>query len=109
MGNSVRRNGPGALWFGFLPFLLEAFPYDMSELGTYSQLRDLHSEAIKPGNRCDPWLRACVGHGCAVQGKVGSRAPESADLFFPDYLAWLYAAGSTALSRACQRMHGMHQ
>ncbi|KAG1679403.1 hypothetical protein FOA52_007694 [Chlamydomonas sp. UWO 241] len=51
MGNSVRRNGPGALWFGFLPFLLEAFPYDMSELGTYSQLRDLHTESCKPGSR----------------------------------------------------------
>ena len=47
----MRRHGPGALWFGFLPFLLEAFPYDVSELATYSQLRDLHTEAQRPSSR----------------------------------------------------------
>ena len=51
MGSAVRRHGPGALWFGFLPFLLEAFPYDVSELATYSQLRDLHTEAQRPSSR----------------------------------------------------------
>lgn len=61
MGNSVARNGPGALWFGFLPFLLEAFPYDMSELSTYSQLRDLHSDASRPGSRFNSVVRQVRG------------------------------------------------
>ncbi len=46
--------GPTSLWYGFVPFLLEAFPYDVAELGVYSQLRELHNEALKSGsgNRC---------------------------------------------------------
>ncbi|GAX73771.1 hypothetical protein CEUSTIGMA_g1222.t1 [Chlamydomonas eustigma] len=51
MATSVRNHGPGSLWYGFLPFLMEAFPYDVSELGTYSQLRELHNEACKPSSR----------------------------------------------------------
>ena len=46
---------PAHVWtlrYGFAPFLMEAFPYDVSELGTYSQLRELHGEASKPSNRC---------------------------------------------------------
>ena len=34
MAMAVRTSGPTALWYGFAPFLLEAFPYDVSELGT---------------------------------------------------------------------------
>jgi hypothetical protein len=51
MSASIRRGGPFALWTGFLPFLLEAFPYDMSELGSYSQLRDTWDELSQPGRR----------------------------------------------------------
>jgi hypothetical protein len=39
---------------GFLPFCLEAFPYDISELSTYSQLRDVYESGVRrPGlSRC---------------------------------------------------------
>lgn len=32
--------GVGGLYWGFVPFLAESFPYDTTELGTYSQLHD---------------------------------------------------------------------
>ena len=32
---------------GFLPFCLEALPYDVSELSTYSQLRDVYTDAAR--------------------------------------------------------------
>lgn len=51
MANSVRNQGPMSLWWGFLPFCLEAFPYDMSELAGYSQLRDVYDTLAKPGGR----------------------------------------------------------
>jgi hypothetical protein len=32
MGRAVQRGGPGALYWGFFPFLVESFPYDITEL-----------------------------------------------------------------------------
>lgn len=52
MATSVRHGGPLALWQGFLPFLLESFPYDMAELGSYAQLRDAAEHLARPGSRC---------------------------------------------------------
>lgn len=37
--------GPLGIYWGFLPYCMESFPYDISELGTYSQLRDIYNEA----------------------------------------------------------------
>ena len=78
MAMAVRTSGPTALWYGFAPFLLEAFPYDVSELGTYSQLRELHNEASRPTSRFhgavtalpssawDAAIGACAGGAAAV-------------------------------------------
>ncbi len=46
MGRAVRQGGPLALWHGFLPFCIEAFPYDAVELGSFSQLRDVYDAAL---------------------------------------------------------------
>ncbi|KXZ43612.1 hypothetical protein GPECTOR_85g342 [Gonium pectorale] len=51
MGNVVRTQGPMGLYWGFLPYCLESFPYDISELATYSQLRDLYNQAV---SKADP-------------------------------------------------------
>lgn len=53
MGRAIRNGGPLALWNGFVPFLVEALPYDMSELGSYSQLRDTWDHTTQPGGRCE--------------------------------------------------------
>lgn len=39
--------GVGGLYWGFVPFLIESFPYDCTELGTYSQLHDWRQAALK--------------------------------------------------------------
>ncbi|GLC60541.1 hypothetical protein PLESTB_001624900 [Pleodorina starrii] len=46
MRNVVRTQGPMGLYWGFLPYCLESFPYDISELATYSQLRDVYNQAV---------------------------------------------------------------
>lgn len=39
--------GVGGLYWGFVPFLIESFPYDCTELGTYSQLHDWRQAALR--------------------------------------------------------------
>jgi hypothetical protein len=48
--------GPGALYWGFVPFLIESFPYDLTELGTYSQLHDMREEALRKSNPGSKWM-----------------------------------------------------
>lgn len=40
----------GSLYWGFVPFLIESFPYDCTELGTYSQLHDWRKAVLKKGD-----------------------------------------------------------
>ena len=47
MGLVCLLQGVGGLYWGFVPFLIESFPYDCTELGTYSQLHDLRQAALK--------------------------------------------------------------
>lgn len=47
MAKTVRTQGVGGLYWGFVPFLIESFPYDCTELGTYSQLHDWRQAALK--------------------------------------------------------------
>jgi hypothetical protein len=42
--------GVGSLYWGFVPFLIESFPYDCTELGTYSQLHDWRKAVLKKGD-----------------------------------------------------------
>lgn len=42
--------GVGSLFWGFVPFLIESFPYDCTELGTYSQLHDWRKAVLKKGD-----------------------------------------------------------
>jgi solute carrier family 25 S-adenosylmethionine transporter 26 len=51
MAAAVRKGGPGALYWGFLPYLLESFPYDITELATYFQLRDSYEAAAAGRSR----------------------------------------------------------
>mmetsp|Transcript_26483 Transcript_26483/g.67332 ORF Transcript_26483/g.67332 Transcript_26483/m.67332 type:complete len:462 (-) Transcript_26483:520-1905(-) len=76
MGRAVRGGGPGALWTGFLPFCLEAFPYDCSELGSYSQLRDVYDELSKPGGRFHAFCSRFPEHAwdLAIGGAAGAIA-----------------------------------
>jgi hypothetical protein len=48
--------GPGALYWGFVPFLIESFPYDLTELGTYSQLHDMREDALRRGSKGSKWM-----------------------------------------------------
>eukprot|EP00198_Chlamydomonas_reinhardtii_P001375 XP_001690711.1 predicted protein [Chlamydomonas reinhardtii] len=50
MNNVVKKQGPMGLYWGFLPYCLESFPYDISELATYSQLRDVYNQAVTQAN-----------------------------------------------------------
>ncbi|KAG2424442.1 hypothetical protein HXX76_014495 [Chlamydomonas incerta] len=50
MSNVVKKQGPMGLYWGFLPYCLESFPYDISELATYSQLRDVYNQAVAKAN-----------------------------------------------------------
>lgn len=45
MTTAVRRGGPGALYWGFLPFCYESLPFDMTELSTFSYLNDAYAAA----------------------------------------------------------------
>lgn len=48
--------GPGALYWGFVPFLIESFPYDLTELGTYSQLSDMKERAVAKSSSQKGWV-----------------------------------------------------
>lgn len=56
MATSVRKNGIGSLYWGFVPFLIESFPYDCTELGTYSQLHDWRTAALKKDDSTSRWV-----------------------------------------------------
>jgi hypothetical protein len=44
------------LYWGFVPFLIESFPYDCTELGTYSQLHDWREAALKKDDSTSRWV-----------------------------------------------------
>jgi hypothetical protein len=52
----VYLQGVGSLYWGFVPFLIESFPYDCTELGTYSQLHDLRKAAVKQDDATSRWV-----------------------------------------------------
>ncbi|WIA22871.1 hypothetical protein OEZ86_009816 [Tetradesmus obliquus] len=56
MVTSMQKHGPGALYWGFVPFLIESFPYDITELGTYSQLHDMREEALRKSSPGSKWM-----------------------------------------------------
>ncbi|KAG2497459.1 hypothetical protein HYH03_004614 [Edaphochlamys debaryana] len=64
MSSVVRKQGPLGLYWGFLPYCFESFPYDISELATYSQLRDVYNAAV---------ARAPEGSMFAAGSKVPSQ------------------------------------
>lgn len=76
MSRTIRSGGPLALWSGFLPFMIEAFPYDCGELGVYSQLRDIYDSASKPGSRMRSLTEQVPEHvvDLAVGGLAGAAA-----------------------------------
>ncbi|KAF8066349.1 SAMC1 [Scenedesmus sp. PABB004] len=56
MASTVRTQGVGGLYWGFVPFLIESFPYDITELGTYSQLHDLRAAAATRRDATGRWV-----------------------------------------------------
>ncbi|KXZ54726.1 hypothetical protein GPECTOR_4g794 [Gonium pectorale] len=55
MASTVRREGFGGLYWGFLPHCFEAWPHDISELATYGFMRDFQDAASRPGSRHHSW------------------------------------------------------
>ncbi|KIY95208.1 hypothetical protein MNEG_12754 [Monoraphidium neglectum] len=47
MASAVRRDGIGALYWGFFAFCMESFPYDIMELGSYGSMQDAREAALK--------------------------------------------------------------
>ncbi|GFH23269.1 uncharacterized protein HaLaN_20860 [Haematococcus lacustris] len=76
MGKAMRGGGPGALWQGFLPFCMEAFPNDLSELGSYSQLRDCYDHLSRPGESLHAASQVLPQHiwDLAIGGAAGAAA-----------------------------------
>jgi hypothetical protein len=60
--------GIGSLYWGFVPFLIESFPYDCTELGTYSQLHDWRTAALKKDDSTSRWV-------ASVPDQVSSNTP----------------------------------
>lgn len=70
---TLRTQGPMGLYWGFLPYCFESFPYDITELGTYSSLRDAYELTSKgdgelsqkvnrvPSHVWDIGIGACAG------------------------------------------------
>jgi hypothetical protein len=56
MVSTVQKKGPGALYWGFVPFLIESFPYDITELGTYSQLSDMKERMVAKDGPRSRWM-----------------------------------------------------
>lgn len=52
----TQTQGIGGLYWGFIPFLLESFPYDCTELGTYSQLHDVRKAAAAKNDATGKWV-----------------------------------------------------
>ncbi|KAG2491952.1 hypothetical protein HYH03_009684 [Edaphochlamys debaryana] len=57
MVTTVRREGFGGLYWGFLPHCFEALPHDMSELATYGSMREFEEAARRPGSRHHAWMQ----------------------------------------------------
>ncbi|GFH08152.1 uncharacterized protein HaLaN_03069, partial [Haematococcus lacustris] len=76
MSKAMRGGGPGALWQGFLPFCMEAFPNDLSELGSYSQLRDCYDHLSRPGESLHAASQVLPQHiwDLAIGGAAGAAA-----------------------------------
>ena len=62
MVKAVRTGGPGSLYWGFVPFLLESFPYDIAELGVYSQLHDMREATAKKDDEKGRWVASLPDH-----------------------------------------------
>ncbi|GFR49742.1 hypothetical protein Agub_g11899 [Astrephomene gubernaculifera] len=67
MGHVVRTQGPMGLYWGFLPYCFESFPYDISELATYSQLRDVYNQAV---SRADAATSKLFGRDSKIPTQV---------------------------------------
>lgn len=47
---TVRKEGVGGLYWGFLPHCFEAWPHDVAELATYGLMRDFQATAMRPSS-----------------------------------------------------------
>lgn len=52
MSTALRVNGMGALYSGYLAFLMKSLPYDVAELVTYSELSRLQGPLQKLPSEC---------------------------------------------------------
>lgn len=94
MVSTVRREGVGGLYWGFLPHCFEAWPHDMAELATYGTMREYqdsvqrqygsrrHGQGQGPGGAAAGGERA---EGCAAGGEgaaplLAGLSPEVWDL-----------------------------
>ncbi|GFR50429.1 hypothetical protein Agub_g12649 [Astrephomene gubernaculifera] len=56
MAATVRKEGVGGLYWGFLPHCFEAWPHDISELATYGFMREFREAALRPGSQHHAWM-----------------------------------------------------
>ena len=69
MAGALSKGGLGSWYWGYLPFLFKALPYDTTELFTYSQLREHRAQlpllASLPENYAD-LLQGALQLPCCV-------------------------------------------
>ncbi|GLI67172.1 hypothetical protein VaNZ11_011385 [Volvox africanus] len=63
MVSTVRKEGVGGLYWGFLPHCFEAWPHDTAELATYGMMRDFQETASRPGSCHHRWASGVSEHG----------------------------------------------
>ncbi|EFJ47173.1 hypothetical protein VOLCADRAFT_105233 [Volvox carteri f. nagariensis] len=63
MVSTVRREGVGGLYWGFLPHCFEAWPHDIAELATYGLMREFQESASRPISRHYNWASGISEHG----------------------------------------------
>ncbi|GIL53451.1 hypothetical protein Vafri_9052 [Volvox africanus] len=63
MVSTVRKEGVGGLYWGFLPHCFEAWPHDIAELATYGLMRDFQETASTPGSCHHRWASGVSEHG----------------------------------------------
>ncbi|GLC69728.1 hypothetical protein PLESTF_000873400 [Pleodorina starrii] len=60
---TVRKEGVGGLYWGFLPHCFEAWPHDIAELATYGMMREFQESVSRPGPCRHGWASGISEQG----------------------------------------------
>lgn len=64
---ALRRSGPRALYYGMVPYCLESWPYDISELAVVGAAKDLRGSSSSSSS----WSKAQIMQWDLATGAVG--------------------------------------